>query len=237
MALLKDGLIEKAFTNNKTGEITRKAIVGQYRDIFIRNKDFAELLFSQKELKKINKFYREVVPTLSAELNINPSGSGFLILNSLARLGIFNYGATIPILSEASKGAARLSEQDKAIEAIRGYISRGNQPLLSSTTSAIIREDLLPDRVDGDDPNIKEAEDVEVKPQSRLITPQQEIGDVNVTSPNIEISPPTTQEQPVQTASLPTSPSEGITSLNKGEQFEGLFPTDNLGRMIANRRS
>lgn len=52
MALLKDGLLEKAFTNNKTGEITRKAIVGQYRDIFIRNKDFAELLFSQKELKK-----------------------------------------------------------------------------------------------------------------------------------------------------------------------------------------
>ena len=237
MALLKDGLLEKAFTNNKTGEITRKAIVGQYRDIFIRNKDFAELLFSQKELKKINKFYREVVPTLSAELNINPSGSGFLILNSLARLGIFNYGATIPILSEASKGAARLSEQDKAIEAIRGYISRGNQPLLSSTTSAIIREDLLPDRVDGDDPNIKEAEDVEVKPQSRLITPQQEIGDVNVTSPNINITPPMTQEQPVQAASLPTSPSEGITSLNKGEQFEGLFPTDNLGRMIANRRS
>ena len=84
---------------------------------------------------------------------------------------------------------------------------------------------------------IKEAEDVEVKPQSRLITPQQEIGDVNVTSPNINITPPTTQEQPVQAASLPTSPSEGITSLNKGEQFEGLFPTDNLGRMIANRRS
>ena len=101
----------------------------------------------------------------------------------------------------------------------------------------IIREDLLPDRVDSDDPNIKEAEDVEVKPQSRLITPQQEIGDVNVTSPNINITPPMTQEQPVQAASLPTSPSEGITSLNKGEQFEGLFPTDNLGRMIANRRS
>ncbi len=237
MALLKDGLLEKAFTNNKTGEITRKAIVGQYRDVFVRNKDFAELLFSQKELKKINKFYREVVPTLSAELNINPSGSGFLVLNSLARLGIFNYGSTIPILSEASKGAARLSEQDKAIEAIRGYISRGNQPLLSSTTSAIIREELLPDQIEGDDPNIKEA-DVEVKPQSKLETPQQTIGDVNVTSPNIEISPPTTQEQPVQTASLPTTPnSKGITSLNKGEQFEGLFPTDNLGRMIANRRS
>ena len=237
MALLRDGFLEKAFTNNKTGEITRKAIAGQYRDVFVRNRDIAELLFSQDQLKNIQKFYNEVIPTLSAEMNINPSGSGFLVLNAMQRAGILNFGTAVPLLSEAAKGAAKLREQDRAIEAVRGYINSSNAPLLSGGIGAVLREQILPEDLDSDDPDIKEAEDVEVKPQSRLITPQQKIGDVNVTSPNIEISPPTTQEQPVQAASLPTSPSEGITSLNKGEQFEGLFPTDNLGRMIANRRS
>jgi len=68
-------------------------------------------------------------------------------------------------------------------------------------------------------------------------TPQQQVGNVQVTQPNINITPPTSQP-PRQTASLPISPSVGggITSVGKKEQFGGLFPTDNIGKLIADRK-
>lgn len=241
MALLRDGFLEKAFTNNKTGEITRKAIAGQYRDVFVRNKDIAELLFSQDQLKNIKQFNDEVVPTLSAEMNINPAGSGFLVLNALQRSGILNFGTAVPLLSEAAKGATKLREQDKAIEAVRGYINSSNAPLLSGISSGIFREQVLPEDLDSDDPNIDTKIDREelISPQSRLITPQQIIGNIQPSRPNINIQPPSrTTEQPVQTASLPITPNtKGIASLNKGEQFGGLFPQDGLGQLIANRKA
>jgi len=70
-------------------------------------------------------------------------------------------------------------------------------------------------------------------------TPQQTIGNIQPSRPKINIQPPTrTTEQPVQTASLPITPNtKGIASLNKGEQFGGLFPQDNLGQLIANRKA
>ena len=70
-------------------------------------------------------------------------------------------------------------------------------------------------------------------------TPQQTIGDIQPSRPNINIQPPSRiTEQPVQTASLPTTPNtKGITSLNQREQFGGLFPNDGLGQLIANRKS
>jgi hypothetical protein len=70
-------------------------------------------------------------------------------------------------------------------------------------------------------------------------TPQQKVGNVQVTQPNINITPPTSQP-PRQTASLlPNTPSVGggITSVGKKEQFGGLFPTDNIGKLIANRKT
>jgi hypothetical protein len=70
-------------------------------------------------------------------------------------------------------------------------------------------------------------------------TPQQQVGNIQVTQPNINITPPTSQP-PRQTASLlPNTPSVGggITSVGKKEQFGGLFPTDNIGKLIANRKA
>ena len=69
-------------------------------------------------------------------------------------------------------------------------------------------------------------------------TPQQQVGNVQVTQPNINITPPTSQP-PRQMASLPISPSvgSGITDVAKKEQFGGLFPTDDLGKLIANRKA
>jgi len=72
-------------------------------------------------------------------------------------------------------------------------------------------------------------------------TPQQPVGNVQVTQPNINITPPTTQAPPPQMmASLPDQKSVGgggITSVGKKEQFGGLFPTDDLGKLIASRKA
>ena len=86
-----------------------------------------------------------------------------------------------------------------------------------------------------------ETKDVQTMAQADVPkeTPQQTIGNIQPSRPNINIQPPTrTTEQPVQPASLPITPNtKGIASLNKGEQFGGLFPQDNLGQLIANRKA
>ena len=86
-----------------------------------------------------------------------------------------------------------------------------------------------------------ETKDVQTMAQADVPkeTPQQTIGNIQPSRPNINIQPPSrTTEQPVQTASLPITPNtKGIASLNKGEQFGGLFPQDNLGQLIANRKA
>ena len=85
---------------------------------------------------------------------------------------------------------------------------------------------------------VEEEQDKQVA-QAVKETPQQQVGDIQPTRPKINIQPPSrTTEQPVQTASLPITPNtKGIASLNKGEQFGGLFPQDNLGQLIANRKA
>ena len=70
------------------------------------------------------------------------------------------------------------------------------------------------------------------------VTPQQQVGDIQPTRPNINITPPTTQESPQMVASLPPSPPSGggIASVNRN-QFGGLFPQDELGKLIASRKA
>ena len=70
------------------------------------------------------------------------------------------------------------------------------------------------------------------------VTPQQQVGDIQPTRPNINITPPTTQESPQMVASLPPSPPSGggIASVDRN-QFGGLFPQDELGKLIASRKA
>jgi len=87
---------------------------------------------------------------------------------------------------------------------------------------------------------VEEEQDKQVA-QAVKETPQQPVGNVQVTQPNINITPPTTQAPPPQMmASLPDQKSVGgggITSVGKKEQFGGLFPTDDLGKLIASRKA
>ena len=83
-----------------------------------------------------------------------------------------------------------------------------------------------------------ETKDVQTMSQAQppIETPQQKVGNVNVTSPRINIDP-TTSQPSRQMASLPSSPSVGggITNVGNKQQFGGLFPTDNIGKLIAEK--
>ena len=85
-----------------------------------------------------------------------------------------------------------------------------------------------------------ETKDVQTMAQAQppIETPQQKVGNVNVTSPRINIDP-TTSQPPRQMASLPSSPSVGggITNVANKQQFGGLFPGDNIGRLIAEKKA
>jgi len=85
-----------------------------------------------------------------------------------------------------------------------------------------------------------ETKDVQTMAQADVpkVTPQQQVGDIQPTRPNINITPPTTQESPQMVASLPPSPPSGggIASVNRN-QFGGLFPQDELGKLIASRKA
>ena len=245
--------------------VNRTSIVNNYNKIFKEGKELVNRLFTKDELDAIEVFKDKVLPTIKAEEKINKSGTSYLmgtliadmveggLLLNLAKpvAGLVgSVGRITPFVSESFKEGTESLYIREAKEATEKFLFNMEiNPWISNTTAQIIRNQLMEEKAG--DVDIEQLP-AELRPQSELETdedilvadaetrretPQQKIGDVNVTSPNINITPPTTQEQPVQAASLPTSPSEGITSLNKGEQFEGLFPTDNLGRMIANRRS
>mgnify|MGYP003148074468 FL=1 len=249
----------------KNTVVNRTAIVKNYKNIFTDSKELVERLFTKDELNAIEVFKDKVLPTIAAEEKINKSGTSYLMATIIADMtegglllnlakpvssAVGTVGRITPLVSEVFKEGADELYKKEANEAVGNFILNNEvNPWISNTTATILRDNLRKEKVGSGD--IEELP-AEFRPQSELETdkdilvadaetrretPQQRIGDVNVTSPNINITPPSTQEQPVQAASLPTSPSEGITSLNKGEQFEGLFPTDNLGRMIANRRS
>ena len=89
-----------------------------------------------------------------------------------------------------------------------------------------------------DDMSQTETKDVKTMSQAQppIETPQQKVGNVNVTSPKINIDP-TTSQPPRQMASLPSSPSVGggITNVGNKQQFGGLFPGDNIGKLIAEK--
>ena len=260
-------LVKAFMGKDKIGDmvVNRTSIKKNYNNIFRDSKVLVERLFTKDELDAIEVFRDKVLPTVNAEEQINKSGTSYLMATLLADVAegglllnlarpfasvVGGVGRLTPFVKESFKEGKEMLGSKEANEAVGNFIINTEvNPWISNTTQQIIRNQLMEEK--GGDVDIGELPP-ELRPQSELETdedilvadaetrretPQQKIGDVNVTSPNIEISPPTTQEQPVQAASLPTSPSEGITSLNKGEQFEGLFPTDNLGRMIANRRS
>jgi len=82
--LLKEGALIRTFATPK-GQITRSAIVNNYKENFIRNKEIVNKLFSKEEISKLQRFVDEVETTMPAEVWNNTSGSAYSMVNAMAQ--------------------------------------------------------------------------------------------------------------------------------------------------------
>tara|TARA_B100001057_G_scaffold231658_1_gene231917 strand:- start:13782 stop:16013 length:2232 start_codon:yes stop_codon:yes gene_type:complete len=151
IALLKDGILEKAFAGTGKSGVTRTNIVNNYNDIFVKQKRIIEKLFSPEEIKKIADFRRNVMPTLWAEIKLNPSGTGYILASALTRNRIFSSLKMVPIAGEpVVAGVEDLMSRGRALDMTRQFIERASAPLFSSVVQASIRPEVV-ETIGGED--------------------------------------------------------------------------------------
>jgi hypothetical protein len=92
-------------------------------------------------LKQIEQFKDNVLPTLWAELKMNPPNTANTMLFALMNKGILNYAGNFPLIGKMIDPAtfSKLSESGRANEAIKGYLQRKKQPLFSSIAQSTVR--------------------------------------------------------------------------------------------------
>ena len=144
-ALMKDTILLKAFTN-RTGKMTRQSIVNNFNNIFVKNKFIIDELFSPEEILKIKSFRDEVLPTLSAEINTNPSGTAFTLVSALENMGIFSWTRAVPFVREAREGLQEIGERARMLEATRQFMLRFDNPLFTSSVPGAIGREVLEDK-------------------------------------------------------------------------------------------
>ena len=130
MSLIKDGVLEKAFSGKGTSGVTRTNIVNNFQDVFVKQKAIIEKLFSPEEISKIRDFRDNVLPTMWAEIKLNPAGTGYLILAARARNQLLNYINMVPMVGkEFVESYETMKAIAPALEAVRQYKSRTSMPL------------------------------------------------------------------------------------------------------------
>lgn len=140
ISLIKDGVLEKAFSGSGKSGVTRTNIVNNFDEVFVKQKAIVDKLFSPSEISQIKKFRENVMPTLWAEIKLNPSGTGYTILASLAKSNLLNYVKMVPILGQGiAEGAEGIAATSGAKDAIRQYVRKSSQPLFSAPISATTR--------------------------------------------------------------------------------------------------
>ena len=153
VALVKDGILTRGFSGAGKSGVTRTNIINNYNQTFKRNKQLINQLFSKDELKRIEQFKDNVLPTLWAELKMNPPNTANMLMFSLARKGLLSYAGKIPLVGEMLDPASYkgIGETRDAVDAISGYMKRKKAPLFSNLIQA-------PIRTEGSEPpsNIKE---------------------------------------------------------------------------------
>jgi len=141
IALIKDGILEKAFSGSGTSGITRGNIVNNYDEIFVKNRKLVEQFFSPEELKQISKFRQDVMPTLWAEIKLNPSGTGYAIMSAMMQKGLLNAIKMLPFgAGEATATGLQVRRAVNIAEnATSQQVARMNRPLLSQTVQTSVR--------------------------------------------------------------------------------------------------
>ena len=146
-ALMKDAVLTKAFSG-KGGEVTRTAIVNNFNDVFNKQGAVIKELFSTEEIARIKQFRQDVMPTLWAEIKLNPSGSGYTIMSGLARNGLLNFpmmGATSVLAPTAIKAIDETKGTKLAFNAVKQTLDRFQAPLISNAVASGIRTEVRED--------------------------------------------------------------------------------------------
>tara|TARA_R100000353_G_scaffold2386_2_gene3512 strand:- start:204 stop:2570 length:2367 start_codon:yes stop_codon:yes gene_type:complete len=244
MTLLKDAVLEKAFTNPRTGQVTRKNIIDNYRQVFEKNKFVIDELFSAEEIARIKAFRDKVVPSLDAELRQNPSGSAYTMISALQQSGILSFTRAVPFLRDIKIGAGEMADISAAENSVKQYIKRKQMPLFSVSTQSIIRnqtekEPALPEDTERFDEDKISAVQKPMKVASSPTAP-----DVNILLQSENAQQAMAQGAkdmgmapmplaPMPTAQAPMPPQGGLANLQQAQQFGALFPQDSMGQLIA----
>lgn len=152
IALIKDGVLEKAFSGKGKSGVTRTNIVNNFEDVFVNQKTIIEKLFSPEEISRIRQFKNDVLPTMWAEIKLNPSGTAYLMLGKFAESNLLKWARGIPLIGEGVSaglgGMKGATERSQASDAVRQYIARTSRPLFSAPISAAARPPAISDDAD-----------------------------------------------------------------------------------------
>ena len=143
IGLMKDATLERAFAGTGRSGVTRTNIVNNYKSVFGKNKAVINELFSKEELAQIAKFRNDVMPTLWAEIKLNPSGTATTILGELGRGGILNTVAGIPGAGGAVKAIEGGFERREVQRIVQQYLDRAKAPLFSTAIQAEIKPEVI----------------------------------------------------------------------------------------------
>jgi len=136
IGLMKDATLERAFAGTGRSGVTRTNIVNNYKDVFGKNKAVVNELFSKEELAQIAKFRNDVMPTLWAEIKLNPSGTTPAILGEMGRQGLLNFLSGIPGGGGAVRAIEGGFEAREVQRIVRQYLDRAKAPLFSTAIQA-----------------------------------------------------------------------------------------------------
>tara|TARA_R100000544_G_scaffold24162_1_gene12167 strand:+ start:1050 stop:3689 length:2640 start_codon:yes stop_codon:yes gene_type:complete len=146
MGLLKDTILQKAFSGRGKSGITRSNIVNNYNKIFLGNKEIINGLFTPAEVEIIGNFRKNVVPTLWSDpnLKLNKSGSGYTMFSAMNMFGLLSITKGLPIVSTVvgAMGKALPIEQaaskNEGMRAVSQWVERSSEPLLKFRSPSIL---------------------------------------------------------------------------------------------------
>ena len=205
-ALLKDGILAKAFTNQK-GSVSRKAVTDNFDDVFKRQKAIINKLFSEDELARLMKFRDDVLPTVWAETKGNPSGTAYTALSAAQRRGLLS---KVPYFGPQVEEGLRVSTGYlNALDATRQSISNLQTPIFSGATQAFIRSNLDEMGDEGRDlPELPAEERRMLEQQLNDIEQQAPVIDEDIGEDPLAFQPPAPQP-PMQMPSFEPLPDVG----------------------------
>jgi len=139
VALIKDGVLEKAFSGKGKG-VTRTNIVNNFEEVFVKQRAIINKLFTPEEIARIRQFRQDVLPTMWAEMKLNPSGTSYAIMSAMARSKILNFVRTVPVVGDVGSSVKRIADIADADAMVRQYVARKSRPLLSQSIAAVSRD-------------------------------------------------------------------------------------------------